>query len=468
MRISGVRRLASRVRSARSPQVEGDGSLVVDVGGAYRAGVPVRSLHQFRFVVKVVDELGYHLAEEFYWYNPSKLPGPIEWVNKRKIRAKDSVNTVWWFAKTEWPKADVTQVRVPYSDRMKKLLEDPGRFYAAGERPSQHSISGRFGTDNGGAIPSNLLPIANTDSNSYYIRTARRLGITSHPARFPEALPQFFIRMLTSEDDLVLDIFSGSNTTARSRSARGGDGSRSKPTASTQRSASCGSSMALRAPDRPTLRRSTRRRSSALSTCATGPSPGARRLLWGAAQLNQRAAAGCRSKYRSPHVRHLATPASMRSKVLSTSTSPNTTTTLQPTTTIIWTVSGFWSAVRSPQFKASAGRSGRQGVYARWQPDPDGCVTAGSSTAASVCLSAVVCASTIGAGRPTSIAASEQPERMSWSLSASAVSTDSDQRVLTCTQAAAYQHRWPASGGSHAAGSWSPFERAETAMSECS
>ena len=195
------------------PKLKQTGSLVVDLGGAYRRGVPVRSLHQFRFVVKVVDEIGYHLAEEFYWYNPSKLPSPIEWVNKRKIRAKDSVNTVWWLAKTEWPKADVSQVRVPYSGRMKKLLEDPGRFYAAGERPSQHLISDRFGKDNGGAIPSNLLPIANTDSNSYYIRTARELGITSHPARFPEALPQFFIQMLTSEDDLVLDIFSGSNTT---------------------------------------------------------------------------------------------------------------------------------------------------------------------------------------------------------------------------------------------------------------
>ena len=204
--------LAEFVRLAH-PKLKQAASLVVDVGGAYRRGVPVRSLHQFRFVVKVVDELGYHLAEEFYWYNPSKLPSPIEWVNKRKIRAKDSVNTVWWFAKTEWPKADVSQVRVPYSGRMKKLLEDPGRFYTAGERPSQHSISDRFGKDNGGAIPSNLLPIANTDSNSYYIRTARDLGITSHPARFPEALPQFFIQMLTSEDDLVLDIFSGSNTT---------------------------------------------------------------------------------------------------------------------------------------------------------------------------------------------------------------------------------------------------------------
>ena len=195
------------------PALKETGSLVVDLGGAYRRGVPVRSLHQFRFVVKVVDEVGYHLAEEFFWYNPSKLPSPIEWVNKRKIRAKDSVNTVWWFSKTEWPKADVGQVRVPYSGRMKKLLEDPESFYVAGERPSQHSISDRFSKDNGGAIPSNLLPIANTDSNSYYIRTAREFGITSHPARFPAALPLFFIQMLTSEDDLVLDIFSGSNTT---------------------------------------------------------------------------------------------------------------------------------------------------------------------------------------------------------------------------------------------------------------
>ena len=195
------------------PKLKETGSLVVDLGGAYRRGVPVRSLHQFRFVVKVVDEIGYHLAEEFYWHNPSKLPSPIEWVNKRKVRAKDSVNTVWWFAKSEWPKADITRVRVPYSRRMQKLLEDPDKFYVAGERPSQHSISDRFGRDNGGSLPSNLLTIANTDSNSYYIRTARALGITSHPARYPEGLPQFFIRMLTCEDDLVLDIFSGSNTT---------------------------------------------------------------------------------------------------------------------------------------------------------------------------------------------------------------------------------------------------------------
>lgn len=71
-----------------------DGSFVVDLGGAYRKGVPVRSLYNYRVLIKFCDEIGFHLAEEFFWFNPSKLPSPIEWVNKRKIRTKDSVNTV--------------------------------------------------------------------------------------------------------------------------------------------------------------------------------------------------------------------------------------------------------------------------------------------------------------------------------------------------------------------------------------
>ena len=35
----------------------------------------------------------------------------------------------------------------------------------------------------------------------------------SHPARFPADLPKFFIQFLTDPEDVVLDIFSGSNTT---------------------------------------------------------------------------------------------------------------------------------------------------------------------------------------------------------------------------------------------------------------
>lgn len=189
------------------------GSFVLDLGGAYRSGVPSRSLYNFRVLLAFCDEIGFHLAEDFYWFNPAKLPSPIEWVNKRKIRAKDSVNTVWWFSKTEFPKADVRKVLAPYSDRMKKLIEDPESFYTPKKRPSGHDISAGFGKDNGGAIPSNLLSIPNTDSNSSYLRLCKELGLDRHPARFPSEFPVFFIKMLTDEGDVVLDIFGGSNTT---------------------------------------------------------------------------------------------------------------------------------------------------------------------------------------------------------------------------------------------------------------
>lgn len=190
-----------------------DGSFVVDLGGAYRKGVPVRSLYNYRVLIKFCDEIGFHLAEEFFWFNPSKLPSPIEWVNKRKIRAKDSVNTVWWFSKTEWPKADVSKVLTEYSERMKKLIKDPEAYYSPAKRPSGHDISSSFGKDNGGAIPSNLLQISNSEASSKYLKLCKEVGIKAHPARFPAKLPEFFIRYLTEPGDLVVDIFGGSNTT---------------------------------------------------------------------------------------------------------------------------------------------------------------------------------------------------------------------------------------------------------------
>lgn len=192
-----------------------NGSFVIDLGGAYKKGVPARSLYNFRVPIRFYDELDYILAEDFYWHNPSKLPGPIEWVNKRKLRAKDSVNTVWWFSKDEFPKADVSNVLTEYSDRMKKLLDDPDSYYDADgdKRPSGHDVGSGFAKDNGGAIPSNLLEIPNSESNSHYLNGCKAIDVDRHPARFPSDLPRFFIEFLTDPDDLVVDIFAGSNTT---------------------------------------------------------------------------------------------------------------------------------------------------------------------------------------------------------------------------------------------------------------
>lgn len=189
------------------------GSFVLDLGGAYRKGRPVRSLYNYRILVRLCDEQGWNLAEEFFWFNPAKLPSPIEWVNKRKIRVKDAVNTIWWLSKTDFPKADVSRVLVPYSKRMKLLLQNSNKYYSPKKRPSGHDISARFAEDRGGAIPPNLLQIPNTESNSQYLRCCKMIGAKGHPARFPQKLPEFFIKFLTDVGDTVLDIFAGSNTT---------------------------------------------------------------------------------------------------------------------------------------------------------------------------------------------------------------------------------------------------------------
>lgn len=193
-----------------------DGSFVIDLGGAYNRGNPTYSLYQYRVLIQMCDEIGFHLAQPFYWHNPSALPAPIEWVNKRKLRAKNSVNTVWWLSKTEWPKADVKKVLAPYSSRMQHLIDRPEDFVKEEgiERPSGHVMGkASWAKDNGGAIPSNLLQYSNSESNSQYLRYCKKLGIKGHPARFPASLPEFFIKFLTDENDLVVDIFGGSNTT---------------------------------------------------------------------------------------------------------------------------------------------------------------------------------------------------------------------------------------------------------------
>lgn len=187
-----------------------DGSIVIDIGGAWKPGSPTRSLYHFKLLVMLCEEFGLHLAQEHFWWNPSKLPSPAEWVNVRRVRVKDAVNCVWWLSKSPFPKANNKRVLAPYSESMKGLLKNG---YKAKLRPSGHDISGKFSEDNGGAVPPNLLAIANTESNGRYQDFCRANGIVIHPARFPALLPEYFIRYLTDPDDLVVDPFGGSCVT---------------------------------------------------------------------------------------------------------------------------------------------------------------------------------------------------------------------------------------------------------------
>ena len=186
------------------------GSLVIDIGGAWKPGTPTRSLYHFELLLMLCEEYGFHLCQEHYWWNPSKLPTPAEWVNIRRVRVKDAVNCVWWLSPTPWPKAGNRRVLAPYSKSMRGLLKNG---YRPKLRPSGHHISAHFAKDNGGSVPPNLLAVANTESNGRYQDYCREHGLPVHPARFPKELPEYFIRMLTNPGDMVLDPFAGSCVT---------------------------------------------------------------------------------------------------------------------------------------------------------------------------------------------------------------------------------------------------------------
>lgn len=197
-----------------------DGSFVLNVGGAWTPGKPTRSIYTYKLLVELVETVGLFLAQEFFWYNPAKMPVPAEWVTVRRVRVKDSVEFVWWFSKTPHPKANNRNVLRPYSADMLRLNK---RGLAKTKRPAGHLINEGFASiDHGGSIPPNmlddgtpsdLLKFGNNSANDPYTLRCKAAGIKIHPARFPAILPEFFIKFLTDFDDVVVDPFAGSNTT---------------------------------------------------------------------------------------------------------------------------------------------------------------------------------------------------------------------------------------------------------------
>lgn len=201
-----------------------DGSIVMEIGNGWNPGTPTVSTIGIKALIAFQEAAGLHLCQEFICYNPARLPTPAEWVAVRRTRVKDAFTRVWWMSPSPNPKADNRRVLTEYSDAMRKLLKKG--TYTAGKRPSEHHIGVQsFLSDNGGAIPPNVLvapeeceaqavlPIPNTVSRGGYHQLCRERDVARHPAAMPEPLVEFFVRFLTDPEDVVLDPFAGSNTT---------------------------------------------------------------------------------------------------------------------------------------------------------------------------------------------------------------------------------------------------------------
>ena len=191
-----------------------DGSLAINLGPAWRKGVPCQSLYAEKLLLRLCEEAGYHLAQKLYWHNPSKMPSPAEWVTVRRVRVTPSVEEIYWLSKSPHPKATNRAVLRPYSQSMTSRMARGGESTSRA-KPSGHCLKeGAFAVNNGGSIPHSMLSIPHSQSQNNYFAACKKADLPVHPARFPSELAEFLVKLLSEPGDVLWDPFGGSLTTA--------------------------------------------------------------------------------------------------------------------------------------------------------------------------------------------------------------------------------------------------------------
>lgn len=153
------------------------------------------------YVIELILEMrkqGWLWTEEFIWHKKNSYPG--KWPN----RFRDSWERILQFNKSKRFKMYQEAVMIPTGDwaktRLKRLSEtDKTRDESKVGSGFGKNISNWLGRDY--AYPTNVIYMATECNNK------------SHSAVFPEALPSWFIKLFTKEEDWVLDPFLGSGTT---------------------------------------------------------------------------------------------------------------------------------------------------------------------------------------------------------------------------------------------------------------
>lgn len=153
------------------------------------------------YVLELILEMrkqGWLWTEEFIWHKKNCYPG--KWSN----RFRDARERLLQFNKSKKFNMYQEEVMVPVGDWAKSRLRNLSELDLTRDNSKVGSGFGKkianwIGRDK--AYPSNVVHLATECSNK------------SHSAAFPEALPEWFIKLFTQDGDTVLDPFMGSGTT---------------------------------------------------------------------------------------------------------------------------------------------------------------------------------------------------------------------------------------------------------------
>ena len=151
-----------------------------------------------------IDDLKYELrkiglnqvAKPYIWYKTTAIP------NKCSYRAIDRYEYCFWFSNGKGTFYR-DNVRRPYADITIKRVENSDVISLGSRGEKGHKVFKKSKIDPRGALPHNVLEISPECSPK--IR---------HNSPFPIELPDWFIKAGTLENDVVLDLFMGSGTTA--------------------------------------------------------------------------------------------------------------------------------------------------------------------------------------------------------------------------------------------------------------
>lgn len=151
-------------------------------------------------LILALRQQGWLWTEEFMWHKKNSYPG--KWPN----RFRDAWERLLQFNKNKRFSMYQDAVKVPIGnwtkDRLKNLSEtDRIRDNAKNGSGFGKNISNWL--DKELVYPNNVLHLATECNNK------------DHSAAFPDALPEWFIKLFTQENDTILDPFAGSGTTLR-------------------------------------------------------------------------------------------------------------------------------------------------------------------------------------------------------------------------------------------------------------
>ena len=175
------------------------GSFILNIND--RATNGERSVYVFELVSRIVKETGLKLFDRYIWFKKSALPLPGD------KRLNDRIEYIFHFVKdTKKFKPHMDRVRVPYKEISLRRFRSKvhGNDIVRDDGTTELSQRGSSKPHPKGAKPTTV----------FMFNTGSALRGINHPAPFHPDLPQWFIKWLTDEGNIVLDPFMGSGTVA--------------------------------------------------------------------------------------------------------------------------------------------------------------------------------------------------------------------------------------------------------------